>query len=335
MRDSSNQRLGRFVHRCTRSLVDLHQDEEGTTLTEFIITLPVMIIVFSGILLLGDLSRESVAMMGSAGVDMFDQIMERQQSSSNSDLLDEMGDDAAHLSPLPAAHDAMKQLDEHAPRQESFAKAAVYGAEMRTYFMGDTLATHGHWGESYGRLWPLAELGKEPPGLEGIVSPETPLLFGQGSSSSRLARDLVFDGYDYDFGLGDCPSALGTVGGAVNELIGSAGARPMLAAGVRYGTVTGTSESTVDYPSGRRSFEVAFNATVTPHVFEDQWIQPALAVAVTRFALENCTLAPYTGLLGVTQQPGLPSSSNPNTQLGVPEPKDTFAAPFEYTDEEQ
>jgi hypothetical protein len=227
------------------------------------------------------------------------------------------------------------QLEAHAPRQESFAKAAVYGAEMRTYFLGDTMSTHGHWGESYGRLWPLAEVGKEPPGLEGVMSPETPLLFGQSSSSSQLARDLVFDGYDYEFGLGDCESALATVGGAVNELIGGAGARPMMAAGVRYGTVTGTSESTADYPGGSRTFEVAFNTTVAPHVFEDEWIQPALSVAVSRFALENCALAPYAGLLGVTEVPRLPSSSNPNTQLQVPDSKDIFAAPFDYSDEGQ
>src|SRR5690554_7000759 len=68
------------------------------------------------------------------------------------------------------------------------------------------------------------------------------------------------------------------------------------------------------------------NVGVSPHTLKDAWMQPLFTMFVTRLALEDCSLQPYSGLLGIGTnrkgEYGLPTQVNDLALDKVPTPKD-------------
>jgi hypothetical protein len=188
------------------------------------------------------------------------------------------------------------------------------------------MATNGHFGESFARAQPAFLMPNSTiPGVEDALALHSQHLFGGGASNrgSILARDLLYDGVDFYFDLDQCQGPLSTIISAINQSVGAAGIRPMLSAGMRYGTVTGMVDTQVSAPViGTVPVKAYFNTAVPPHVFEDKpGLQPALTTIFTRLAMQNCAMQPYNGLLGVGGEQRLPTWDTAVLEVPSPSPQ--------------
>lgn len=288
-------------------------DNSGVTLTEFVLTLPVVIVIFAGIGSLGKLQETSVRVWARAHANTFDSLQEEKILSGLDDIVPSAGlnlndSKTSKLLPPLAGGAALDQLKEYAIPQESTAlRSSVTAAEVRAY---SKLASDGHMGELEGRLEPLHRIG----GFNyfgvssSAVSPNTYQLMGiPGRGGSQIGSTLVYDGpssFSSSFQGGeDCPGGLlAQVGSRVEQALSSGGIRPMLAAGIQYGTITGEPESEfIDMGMRQPPVKVQayYNVTMPPRVVEADWVQPALTMMITRMALQNCLIAPYSELLKI------------------------------------
>jgi hypothetical protein len=115
-----------------RSLGKLHSDEDGVAMTEFVICLPVFIIIFIGMVDLYKLSNAGVAIQIQATARMWTNAIEVQKSGPLSL--------SPHMNATVAGGQALSKVGE---REMSAVKRALYSAE----YAG--MLTTGHFGESY------------------------------------------------------------------------------------------------------------------------------------------------------------------------------------------
>jgi hypothetical protein len=315
------------------ALAGFHRDRSATTMTEFVIVLPIMVMIFVGMNELGSYGRISVETRVEATHRTFSDVYDVHRSNAetlSAAANDAYLSDATHLNPSAAMIDAQLQLQDHPIRQESsFSQMLVRSQEMGTY---TALALSGHLGEAYARLQPaLLMPNSYVPGLYEAIRADSDLLFGRMSADgSLLAYDLLYDGIGFSFNIDQCQGALETITSVFNQGLGAAGIRPMLSAAMRYGTVTGSVDTTVNIPAvGDRQVYAYFNTAVPPFVFEKKpGLQPALTMIFTRLAMLNCAMKPYSGLMGVGGNQNLPPVGQ--GVLNVPSPSNQ--APGDYND---
>lgn len=319
-----------------------HRDRRGTSMTEFVITLPIVLLIFVGIIELTQYGRAATRARIEAHHETFDAIYEVQRTPTNGvgvfDVVDQAYFDPGtlpHRHPTSAAIKSEADLMPQAypPYQPTqFARGLVTAAETTTY--GEMAAT-GHFGESHGRLMPaLLVPNSGLPGVEQAMAPHPQKLFGSGNTRSWFARDLMYDGIDVAFDFDDCQSALGVVVSGINQGIGATGIRPMLSGGIRYGTVVGEVDTTIDMGSiGPIQARAYYTSLAPPHVFEgDPGLQPAITTIFTRLAMMNCAIQPYNGLLGIGDDPKLPVWSDAVLDVPTPDGDTEFSYPLDYHD---
>lgn len=197
-----------------------HADDEGTALTEFVITLPIIILLFSGIVTLGQLGMAATRVKARAQSDMWRKVVDPRPIDD-------------HVSPRLAAFKGARYFSDG---------EYLAGLDSATTFAG------GHWGESYVRVKPLAlepaarqttpgnvpGLARAPAIGEVTQDPERKI------GDSPFAATLVKDNLDRDVlpQNKDINSILTSV------TVGS-GIVPYLGAGIRYGTEFGEATDTV------------------------------------------------------------------------------------------
>jgi len=291
------------MSRCDR-LRDLHDDRRGTSMTEFVITLPIFLTIFVGLVELGQLARASVNASEASKLETFDKFIAVQ--SADQDFGDLVGSaavgsgDKVHLHPTTGGGDAAAQLQDHRPRQPTPALQGVVAAyEANTYAR---LSIHGHLGEVAARLQPVSFSGDYGPSevTELLKSPE-PSMFGDDPNGQVAGFDLVSDRLTTAPADGNCQGLLELVGNHFNQLLSSTGSRPMLAAGIRYGTVTGELETTRKIAGRNVAVSTHWNTLVSPHVFEEGNMQTAMATYIARLVLKTCGRVPYSRLLGISR----------------------------------
>lgn len=305
-----------------------HRDQTGTTMTEFVIALPVLIMIFVGTYRLGLISDRAVKVHGRGHAEIFDAYYVAQQVSA-SELFDEMsrplGDrEGSHMLPTTGGVSAAYQLSEYPiPQESSVVRGAILAIEAPTY-MG--LASGGHLGESANRLAPLTDgVGFMPPGIgAGAITSDTQRTMGNaGHGGSRLGANLIFDGPSgYQPSDSNCERGLGQLlTGSVNDMLSVVGMRPMLAAGMQYGTISTEHVYTESLgPLGQVEMRANYNIAVPPRVLDTPDLQPLLTVMVSRLALSDCNLAPYSNLLYIEKaSQTLPSATSWGLD-GVPDP---------------
>lgn len=337
----------------------LRRDVRGTAMTEFVIVLPIFVVIFAGIVELGKYAVVTIESRGEAKVETLDKYLEAQTGGSSRPRgvgRADRGGDRSHLHPKTASKTALEQLDRHPPHGERgrVANELIEAYERQTY-LG---LLDGHLGEARARVGFLGRVDHfNAVGVSEVVPAPRQRLFGRNSSRLVLAGDLVEDGFAAMPGGGECKSLVNRFTGRLNDALTTSGVRPMLAAGIRYGTVTGRyppeSGESVNFAGKSFRPDVYWNTSVGPRLDTDlPNRQTALAVLVSRLTLQSCHREPYVELPGIGRGGtsggvgGFGRGEEVNRQLPevtsewkleVPDPYDSgpyepagFRAPFRY-----
>lgn len=198
----------------------LRVEEDGSSLTEFVMFLPIFIVVFAGIVNLGKLGYSTTQTQVMAQRDLWAKVIPVTHSISDA------GDHvtSAGGGGIAAAHLGGLAGDSNNPQQLADGYEAIV-------MLG--LAAGGHWGESYLRT-AIAEPFAD--NLERTEDPDDIL------NERKFPTSILNDGV-----ANVMPS--GGVIGIVLEYISGSGVVAALAAGIRYGEVFG--EKSESYTLGR------------------------------------------------------------------------------------
>ncbi len=246
-------------------LSGLHRNDSGATLTEFVIMLPIFLIVFDGVLVLGQFTRKSSELPVRAYKQTFEQALRYQKDFYAFGWNDQ---------PQAASVDALTQLNSvsTAHNRSTAVKWADYAEETAAY---GGLGLSGTPGESYARVKPIAAVidikgceGNSPGdyiyggsatncvGLksDNILKPQLKGWVGNAKYATDLLNDSVFNGGGFGGGFFS----------ALNNIITHTGIRPALAAGVRYGTVSGRVDDDYTFAGQTMHMNAHFSTLVPP-----------------------------------------------------------------------
>ncbi len=202
----------------------LDRDEKGSALTEFVIGLPVYIILFIGILNLHQLEHGAVLVKAQAHSDMWEKAIEMQtQLMPDWDMQPAIG---AGRAAYYHSQTGGKALDYVLDGENLVTAFGVSGGNML---------------ESYTRVRPL-DL------VENIGSADGKVTYDINEEyivewEDSISNDLLNDGMRW--GEFQNVTGNGFLGG-LNSIISMSGMRPAVAAGVRYGISGGQAERTVN-----------------------------------------------------------------------------------------
>lgn len=304
----------RLVQRLRRALGTFHVDQRGSTLTEFVIVLPIFVLVFNGVMILGEFTRKGSEAPIRAYKQTFDQALVFQKDFFTADW---------NVVPATAAVDAADQLagtsmmgDSSPAHNSSGAVEVVANVTEGAAYGG--LGFRGTMGESRTRAGAIAVVpgtklyGREGPGP--AMPADSTRLDGTGDEDRITSdlKDLVGES-EYAFDLlndGVSPSSFSGSGGgafsALNSLVTAAGIRPAFAAGIRYGTVSARHEEDFTFAGRTISIDAHFSTLVPPGTTGDDTCpvfgqgprcDAARATTVSRLTMEGHEQ--YKDLLGI------------------------------------
>ena len=248
------------------------EDQRGTTITEFVITLPIFIVIFVGILQLGTVTAHSVVVDARAYKNTWDAAIPISQQRFN----------AVHMVPAVAGAAAIGQVGPYQHTTTPLQEAFVTIEETLTY---GAMALDGTIGESGVRVMtidPLFDLF----GLEGNVQTS---LNANIIGDSGYAADLFDESIDFNVSGGGALAVL-------NSVISATGTRPAIAAGMRYGTVAGAESDTSNWLGLSVTYGAHFNTLVAPFP-QGSAGDERLMTAIARLTMESHD--PYAEVLGI------------------------------------
>ena len=271
-------------------------DEKGTTMTEFVMTLPIFITCFVGVLQLGLFNEKSVKTWANAHRGTFQLA-----------ILPTRIRMSPHVQPTTGAiaGAATYALGGRPIHQSPAAFGVSMASEAATYA---GMGLRGHWGESYARTLPTS-LIMDMAYLQGAPANRRPVLDSSRMiGNSTLAKDLV------DERVGSFSANGGGALAVLNGLISGSGLRPSLAAGMRYGAVGWQSSDSITVAGRSIGTHAHFNCLVPP--FPLKGAEAAtLPTALTRLTMENTDQ--YKEILGIKWSQPYPGGS-----LNVPDMRD-------------
>lgn len=260
-----------------------HQNEKGTTITEFILTLPIFIVAFVGTLQLGMFNEKSVKTWAKAHRNTFDQAIPVSQTRFSPYMQPTVG------AALAGAGLAFGNKPIH---QSGIQRGLVLVAEGSTYL---SMATKGHWGESSTRTLPIDAVVNMRY-VEGYRTADSSKIIG----NSRLVKDLV------DESVGNFSGSGSGALGAINALLSGSGVRPAMAAGQRYGAVVGYATDSMSVGGRSMNMRAHFNTLVPPYPLKG-FEAAAVPTGVVRVTMEN--QRPYKEILGIKWSQPYPGGS--------------------------
>jgi hypothetical protein len=213
-------------------MLRFHRDQSGAALTEFVVTLPIWITLFGGVVALGKL-----------GVDTTANQLQTQAAVWDAVFAASTGKKAVHMSTVSgggaaAAESATLATDGANPHQIT---TSVNGGVMTA------LAAKGSWGESKGRVLPLEYIpGATVPTAEH--DPSKVLKVG-----SDYPMHIVNDGAaNANWKSGKGGSGFSKIINMFGDALSGSGALAAIAAGNRYGEVySATTSQPIDLPFGQ------------------------------------------------------------------------------------
>lgn len=228
--------------------------ENGTTLTELVIALPMMMICLYGIIELSKIATVLNVVEARGAHAAMTETLESQRVSMRSAIGD------PHSNPATASLHAMRQLNSNPPRQPGAARHFLVVSEMSNYSFGG-LALSGHLGESYARTRIPRLLGAGMAGVDGAATSTPRTLAGTSMFATQLFDDSPGQRYQRNTSEGYLDRALSIL----NTGLDHSGGRSAFAAGIRYGTETGSFSREVG--SGRFAFRqnAYYTLTVAPY----------------------------------------------------------------------
>lgn len=287
----------------------LHRNESGTTLTEFVIMLPVFLMVFNGVMILGQFTRKGTEAPIAAYKDTFEKVIPFQKQTWFSGV---------HMHPVSGSIDAgISQLANTSKvhNVSTSVKWVANGAEASAY---TRQGLQGSMGESYARaIVPTAMPGAKIQGCDGI-GPAWPtkceklntssginaVVSTFGTSNGKLTSRTkdVTDGSKYAYALFDDSISVPNMGGGsgllgmLNQFLTATGIRPALAANIRYGTVSGTAGDPYTFAGITMDMRAHYSVLVPPTP-KGKIADGAMANAVTRLTMAGNKQ--YDKLLGI------------------------------------
>ncbi len=249
------------------------RDERGSTLTEFIILLPIFVMVFAGIVNLFRLNQTTVRVAGRAYSKMWDEAIKVQKSSAG-----------LHSSAQLAGSDIHAHMATYHGLQDKMGRQQIVRHETNS--QADGLSSHGTMGESFARV-KRARNDVKISHIDGDLTSD----IGGVVDNSTYGRRLFDDG-------GGASNYFPSHTGGLSQLdrqISGSGLRPVLAAGLQYGSVVGHDKQTVDVAGKHFTMAHYYTTLVAPH-----WRSEGVATAVARSALDG--IQPYDNLLGIAKR---------------------------------
>lgn len=256
----------------------LHEDRRGTSMTEFVITLPLFILLFEGIVVLGSLQREGTETKVKAAINLWNDSVKVQKST----IFNSWNDPGAieHMHPFGGVTSTASNLGKLDPEWQVFEGAKA-----------GRMATGGHYGESK-FLVDDTQLSR--------ITGHTPNTTSEykWDATSHLNKPFATRQVNDGFADGEETSVSG--GGGLGQLTSqfslnfSAGVWQSQGAGIRYGSAWGEEVQNVNIPMyGNTRMEAAYSALVAPRS-KGEW-EEVISVAITRYGAEQ----EYPDALGV------------------------------------
>lgn len=304
------------IHHIAASLCRrLHLDERGTTITEFVIVLPVFVLIFSATLALSRMQHTGIEVQISASSDMWEQAIAIQTDTT-------LDPTSSHMMPGQASSEARSRLDSlgSVVTDNSSAHATL----SNRWDQGES---NGHMGEAKAMVDPLQAYMPDNFGLDAYsklqqmhsryndvamteahdsvgdlfdpVSKHAAFhLLNDASSMQALPASNVQQSWNGSglYPLLDSTTPEGTLYTNAAGMTGNS--RMALATGVRYGTVRGFNEKEVVhsmFPSAPM-LSAGFDTLIAPraHQTDDE---RARTNYISHMTLMNETL--YSTLLGI------------------------------------
>jgi hypothetical protein len=151
-------------------------DEDGATLTEFIITLPVLLLVFSAIIQMGAFQEKSVKVWVNASGNMWETALTEPESQTS-----------PYANAGSAAAMGVNQLGQNQVHREAHTSVArTTQAEARKY---SNMGQSGYWGESAARVQPARNKGVEVWGVDDNISTDSSEVLGESNYASAMLDD--------------------------------------------------------------------------------------------------------------------------------------------------
>ena len=238
-----------------------HRQESGAALTEFAITLPIFVLLLTGLLHLGHLGQVTVAVKNLAYKEMWIDANQRTQ-----------GYDLEHMSPRGQLASLTADVDGISPVEMINGMGNIAGG------LG------GHWGESrmYAELGNVLSVGgvhysnrdtdiarrldKNMPGMTEMTSS----ILGSDKHRPKFAFDdnLVDSEQNLMENFSGGTGMSGLVTGALASLLELTGMGPGYLAGIRYGDGSGSATAEVDLQnrllSYTHTFENSYSTALSP-----------------------------------------------------------------------
>lgn len=260
----------------------LHDDERGTSLTEFVIALPVFVLIMSFIYYLGIAGNGLIDEWNTAQRDLWTEVQTIQRAPQDPTI--SMTSQQKYRDPAQAAAAAQTELNDYGVRNSrEEVQGAVASTEQRTL---QGLRSSGHWGESAQRT--------RPPNSTMNLFIRYPSNSPTGTSSN------VIGGSGYAAALVNDGSGAGAI-----DYSGDRALVPVLGAGVRYGVVQVIRENAYAFSRyWEMPIQAEFNVLVPPAPPENA---AAVASDIARSQLNSYN--PYGELLGINNPQPLRRSS--------------------------
>lgn len=252
-----------LIHNIANTVRDIARNESGSAMTEFVICLPVFVLVFIGINNLTKLEKEGIATK-----------IRGTQAVWREAIPVQKGYDIQHMQPTIAG---------------AMETAGVWG-QTSTNYLADGyqtagaagLALGGTVGEAYGMTTIIdifADLGVDP--LQQQAGPVV--------NNSQFVTDLVDDGLFKPTPPGSGPLAV------LNVILSVAGVKQAVGAGIRYGMAEGSASGNVNIMGKNFGMQAGYDVLVAPKPTDELW-----TTAVVRLTMEN--YQHYNGMLGIEFQ---------------------------------
>lgn len=277
----------------------LNKDQRGTALTEFIITVPIFIMVFAGITSIGSVNERSTRTWARAYKATFDSAVGVQRSIGGPHMSAPIG------GALALSHIAT------APQEMGGIQRAMF--TLSDGYAFGSLLFRGTLGEQHGRVRPT-DFAFELNARQGSGNDDRILGVEFGDSNlltndiddivgnSTYAKDIYDDSVSTSGFSGGGGSALSTL----NAVISASGLRPTLATGTRYGTVMGSASDSMTVGPFTYNPSSFVNTLVAPtpitSIYGGDYTAELAVTAITRLTMEGTDA--YSDLLGIsTSQP--------------------------------
>lgn len=223
-------------------IVGIHEDQRGTSLTEFVIILPIFVMIMLFIIHMGSIGSAITVERTQAQRDLWAEVADQQEQphsgvnasdSFQTFVTPQLGAQHSrdHLSDFPAREQVDGQLSAEVTRHQD----QVY----------QSMSSGGHWGESYERMQPAE--GQMELFMDDRRAASAP---SEVIGASQYAAGMVVDG-----------------GGQVIDYEISRGVPAVIVAGLRYGSVHAIRERAVQFNHDEfnMNIRVAYDVLVPPN----------------------------------------------------------------------